>query len=185
LAHVDNKTIRKDNEKAVVAAADVILSSKLIDSVALASHYATKVDAKLDPTYAERKKDMDSKKAILVDALVRKMRAQVDLKDPAFKDTYLELAKWEDVQSDKYAYLSFLHAVELERYGQALQILTKLCKASSASSTSVGAACTETPPLKQLFELRLNILEKLQWEHWVEIEKRWNIIRFPDGFVPF
>jgi len=184
LNHVDSKDIRKDAIDAVVVAADAILTSNLIDAAALANHYATKVDSKLDPSYADRKKDMDAKKAVLVEALVRKMRAQLDLKDVAFKDTYLELAKWEDVSSDKYAYLSFQRAMELERYGQALQILSKLCKASLASG-SVGVACTGTPSPKELFELRISLLEKLQWDKWVEMEKRWNIIRFPNDFALF
>jgi hypothetical protein len=188
LNHVDSPDIRKEGVAAVVAAADAILASKHIDYTALASHItkvANKVDSKLDSSFSDEKKDMDQKKSVLVNALVRKMRAQVDLNDVAFKDTYLELAKWEDVSSDKYAYLSFLHAAESEQYGKALRILTKLCKASLTSSSPVGAASTNTPPPKELFELRTSILEKLHWGMHVEQEKRWNIIRFPKTFASF
>lgn len=41
------------------------------------------------------------------------------------------------------------------------------------------------PPQKSLFELRIKLLEELEWPHLAEYERKWQIVRFPSSYPPF
>lgn len=76
----DHEEKRKQHLPDVVAAADAIIAE--IDTAAMARHYGVMLDED-EPQAKEERKDWDEKKAILIDALLRKAKALMDLQAAA------------------------------------------------------------------------------------------------------
>mmetsp|Transcript_19753 Transcript_19753/g.26041 ORF Transcript_19753/g.26041 Transcript_19753/m.26041 type:complete len:124 (+) Transcript_19753:3-374(+) len=123
---------------------------------------------------------MDEKKAVLVDALVRKSRALASLVEKGeaevdtFKASLLEVARWEDVNQDKHARLMIARDRLEGREGAQLKLINKLL-----------AGDGKVIPKAELHEMKAKIFAENNWEHLVEYEKKWSILSKPKAFTLF
>ncbi|XP_024527545.1 tripeptidyl-peptidase 2 [Selaginella moellendorffii] len=204
----------KDSEQdydEVIAAADELISC--IEKDALAKFIAMKNEPE-DADAVQAKKDMEMQRDAFLDALCKKLTAiaekeeqqnkagvfesakQESIETPQdesgegssevvkeedkkqedsseYEATFAELRKWVDITSSKYALFNVKRERKLKRYGNALKALNELIQDDSK------------PPQKPLFELRIRILEEMGLKHWVEYEKHWLAIRFPNSLPLF
>ena len=130
---------------------------------------------------------MLDRRALLVDALVRKGLALADRELPEvlqqhpladqqaheamFEANYAQWQKWVDPAEGRYALLPARHQWRQQRYGQALALLNKFIAAGE--------------PDVQYFEQRIQLYKLLGWEHLVAAESKWLVLRFPKDFEPF
>ena len=40
-------------------------------------------------------------------------------------------------------------------------------------------------PEKRLFDLRIELLQELEWAMWAKQQQRWNVVRFPPSYTLF
>lgn len=183
LERADGKQ-REDDLEAVVAAADAVIAA--IDQDALAAHYGVKLDPD-DKQAAKVRKEMDERKAALIEALHRKAKALFDIAvrthpdgrpesdadaaaDERFDEAFAALEKWVDTNEDDYLMLHIDRAARRGRLGEALELLSE--------------KIADSEPDKKLQDKRIELLDRLGWTHWREYEAQWNRIRFPKEYPP-
>ncbi|XP_019058062.1 PREDICTED: tripeptidyl-peptidase 2-like [Tarenaya hassleriana] len=166
------------HEKVIDAANEVIDS---IDTDELARFLPLKHDP--DDEDAENlKKKMEMTRDQLAEALYQKGLAMVTIENlkaekeeeeesggrkDLFEENFKELMKWVDVKSSKFGKLSVLREKRLSRLGIALKVLEEMIQSENE------------PPKKELYEMKLKLLEELGWSHLVAYEKQWMLVRFP------
>ncbi|CAI5460083.1 unnamed protein product [Closterium sp. Yama58-4] len=91
----------------------------------------------------------------------------------AFEETYAELRKWADVSQSKYGMLGIMRERRANRPALALKILNKVLEDDPKQAD------------KKMHELKVTLLQQLQWPLWAVHEKRWNTARFPAHWAPF
>ncbi|CAI5948872.1 unnamed protein product [Closterium sp. NIES-65] len=91
----------------------------------------------------------------------------------AFEETYAELRKWADVSQSKYGLLGIMRERRANRPALALKILNKVLEDDPKQAD------------RKMHELRVTLLQQLQWPLWAVHEKRWNTARFPTHWAPF
>ncbi|KAG0562456.1 hypothetical protein M758_9G144800 [Ceratodon purpureus] len=189
--------------KVIEAADDVI---RLVDTGALARHFSMKCEAE-DANAAKVRKEMDKQRDALADALYKKALALLQLEEDQgtqkddtqaqeapsvksetsgvsassplgqetdkFEETYAELRKWADINSPKYLLLTVKRERRAGRLGSSLKHLNDLIQDESK------------PPQKNLYELRIKLLEELEWSHLADYERKWLSVRFPSSIPPF
>ncbi|KAL3696139.1 hypothetical protein R1sor_010215 [Riccia sorocarpa] len=96
-----------------------------------------------------------------------------DEKVDEFEEDFKELRKWVDVASPKYSLLSVKREKRAGRLGTAIKALNDLIQDDSK------------PPQKHLFELRIQLIEKIGWAHWAAYERKWLKVRFPSDYPLF
>jgi tripeptidyl-peptidase-2 len=174
---------REEHLPEVVAAADAIIAE--IDQEALAAHYGRKLDED-DKDAKKVRKEMDEKKAALVEALHRKAKALFDMSGAeagrpvtdaaaderkAFEAAFAELEKWVDTTDEAYLDLHIDRAIARGELGEALKL--------------VNGKIADNPPSKDLCEQRIEILEALGWQSWAGYEREWLLLRFPVEYPLF
>jgi len=204
LHHVDKKGNRAGHLPSVVQAADDVIAS--IDKTTLAAHFGLKlVDG--DKTMEVARKKFSKEKAIFVDALARKARAEADLevasvlpispatnlawpaaksKDEAqaakevsgFGATVRLLQQWEDIEDPAKADVyARVHTAWLAKQGK-LGALLKYLKQAVPETKDEDLE-------KQLYELRAAVQEALGWLHISQYECVWAAINRPKDFALF
>ncbi|KAK9121596.1 hypothetical protein Syun_019213 [Stephania yunnanensis] len=169
----------------VIHAANEVIDS--IDKDELAKYFSLKSDPEDDE--AEKiKKKMETTREQLIEALYRKGLALAEIgasKDetPAaedrpeqhdlFEENFKELKRWVDVKSSKCSLLLVAHERRSKRLGTALKVLNDMIQDDA-----------ETPK-KQLYDLKLSLLEEIGWKHLVSYEKQWMHVRFPPSLPLF
>lgn len=191
----------------VIKAADNVI--RLVDTGDLARYFSMKNESE-DANAAKVRKEMEKKRDSLADALYKKGLALIQLEEDqttqqkevheasstealdgastsvknessqlsapitdTFEETYAELRKWADINLPKYLLLTVKREKRSGRLGNAFKFLNDLIQDESK------------PPQKSLFELRIKLLEELEWPHLAEYERKWQIVRFPSSYPPF
>ena len=160
----------KQRAARVVAAADKVIGA--IDRDELTKALGVKYDKENAKDLAIQKRT-NERKAALVEALTKKARVLLEggkLKKADFEKTWVELRRFVDVKQAKYA--RFRYEVEIANgfLGKALEIVRETIK--------------EHPFEKKAYAKRIELYEKLGWDHWAALEKRWLLRRFPPGGYP-
>ncbi len=184
LHRLDTDSERTKRLDDIVAAADHVIAT--IDKNALAQTLGTRAMEGDQASQQERRR-AESQRDVLADALHRKARALLLMELPevmaerpieapeahgdAIEATFRELARWVDVTSRPYVLLAAQREQRRENWGAALELLNKHLRSSA--------------PNQQLFDMRLNVLDQLGWEPWVEYNRAWRTRQFPDEFTPF
>ncbi|XP_024379679.1 tripeptidyl-peptidase 2 isoform X4 [Physcomitrium patens] len=83
------------------------------------------------------------------------------------EQTFAELRKWADTSSSKYLLLTVKREKRVGRLGSALKFLGDLIQDESM------------PPQKNLYEIRIQLLEEIGWSHLAAYERKWLSVRFP------
>jgi hypothetical protein len=164
---------KKGDEKdaaAIVAACDEVAAAAAAAQLAevLGERAAPEDDAaKAKLAEAEKRRDA------LVEALRRKVEAlSGDPKaDVTIAQAYREIARWTDPLKGEAAIVTAEHERRRGRPAKALEAL--------------NARIADTDPDKTLVEKRVQLLEALGWTNWAERERRWLVVRFPEGYPPF
>uniref|UniRef100_A9U481 Predicted protein n=1 Tax=Physcomitrium patens TaxID=3218 RepID=A9U481_PHYPA len=181
----------------VIKAADNVI--RLVDTGDLARYFSMKNESE-DANAAKVRKEMEKKRDSLADALYKKGLALIQLEEDqttqqkevheasstealdgastsvknessqlsapitdTFEETYAELRKWADINLPKYLLLTVKREKRSGRLGNAFKFLNDLIQDESK------------PPQKSLFELRIKLLEELEWPHLAEYERKWQI----------
>eukprot|EP00249_Psilotum_nudum_P018372 c26772_g1_i1 orf=205-4470(+) len=97
---------------------------------------------------------------------------EVETKD-RFDGVYAELRKWVDITSTKYSLLTVIREKRCGRLGSAIKVLNELLQDDGK------------PPQKNLYKLRVKLIEQIGWPHWAAYEKKCIHIRFPSSLPPF
>ena len=176
LERLDNVKHRKERLPEVVKAADAIIEK--LDQNKIANALSPHADKKSKPAGISDKRDL------LIDTLYRKGRAlgymelpdvvaKFPIKDPkahdkAFEDNFTVLQRWVNTTDKDYALLHIRRDRRKARNGAALKLLNKLIDGSE--------------PYYWYHKKRREIYEVLGWQHLWEYEKRWLVIKFPNGF---
>ena len=184
LHRLDQTSNRKQHLPRVVAAADTVIAQ--LHPKELAAHFGTNVNPG-DTDAVRLRKEMNDRKAILIDTLYRKGRAlgymelpdviakhpinNQQAHDKAFAENFAELARWVDTTGREYVLLHIRRERRKERYGNALQLLNKYIPTSESNYWYI--------------KKRRDIYEKLGWTHCWEQEKRRLLIQFPKVYEPF
>ena len=170
-----------DDEKLTVIE-DVINSANgivlMIDHIAVATELGVKED-KENPVSVTSRKDAETKKAALIDALSTKALVLIDkirLKEAKaedvdvivseFETTMKELLKWDDINNEKHWQLCVNKWKYKSRWGLALKRINELLT-SSADNKGKDIVSRET-----LLEERIICLEKLGWNHFLTANKK-------------
>ncbi|EPZ30926.1 subtilisin-like protein [Rozella allomycis CSF55] len=178
LKRLDNAENRKNEPLKIVNAADKIISS--IDASALTEHFGIKKQS-FDKEFVKRNAEFNKLKDYLVESLVRKARSQISISVEEVSKTLKELGKWVDVAEHSDALVPFVWVErQNKRYGNAIKAINKCISAVKSKESS------DLIPLeKELYELRLEVLEQLGWKALADNERRWNVLRFPKEFMGF
>lgn len=128
---------------------------------------------------------MKEKKTFLIETYVRMAMAYDDMKmDGAktkFDDALKSLKAWADIDgSDKYAALVIQRETREERYGNALKSVNKLLAKDGTKDDAIK-------PLSRsnLYEKKIELLEKLGYSILVEHEKANCVISCPKSYALF
>ena len=165
---------------AVIEMADAAIAS--IDSDEVAAWYGREHDGEgvdVDEESAEMKK----RRTLLVDALLAKATAQSMLlaeaeesdrpqRHEAFESTWSQLEQWGDPATMDDG---FDLAVDRER---------RRGRPASALAM-VHDRIDAHPHTQSLYELRLELLEELEWDHLAAAQRNDLLRRFPDDYQPF
>jgi len=179
LKYYDHKDRRANNLEKIVKIADCIVA--LIDEKDLAAHFGTEHD-KEDAKACKEHKEMEEKKAFLVESLARKARAAADKKE-GFSDALMHLKKWVDIDNSnlKYSILVLERDAQAGRSGSVLKLLNTLIKTNGEDTK--GGIC----PLSksELLERRAALFEKLGYSHLLTNDKKWRAIASPKSYALF
>ncbi|OWM79539.1 hypothetical protein CDL15_Pgr022951 [Punica granatum] len=187
------------HQKEVIEAADEVIDS--IDTEELAKFFAFKSDPE-DEEAEKMKNKMETTRDQLVEALYQKGQALAEIESAnrdvesasegskdkdgnndqsawevidsdLFEENFKELKKWVDVKSAKYGNLLVIRERRSGRLGTALKALNDMIQEDA------------DPPKKQLYELKLSLLEEMGWGHLVTYERTWMHVRFPPSLPLF
>eukprot|EP01117_Protostelium_nocturnum_P004535 TRINITY_DN1637_c0_g1_i1.p1 TRINITY_DN1637_c0_g1~~TRINITY_DN1637_c0_g1_i1.p1 ORF type:complete len:1249 (-),score=365.62 TRINITY_DN1637_c0_g1_i1:533-4279(-) len=169
---VDNDSDRLSKLDQIILIADKIIAA--IDVNAMAIHYGTKSDES-DPSQMKKKREWDSKKEILIDALYRKGLALSDKNDDAESEkNTIEFKKWAD-DNPKFTSLEVKRLKKDSLFGTALKITTKQLSTISVSD----------PIKKELLDQQIELVEKLGWDHWKNVLIQQKLQSYPSSFANF
>ncbi|XP_078427505.1 tripeptidyl peptidase ii [Wolffia australiana] len=180
------------HEKEIISVANNVIES--IDKDDLAKYFSAKFDPEDDE--AEKvKKRMEETRDQLAEALYRKGLAldKIDSAErtPAdsseateekesdsppkdlFEENFKELKKWVDINTSKYGILSVIRERRRGRLGTALKILNSVIEDQGE------------PAKRKLYDLKIELLAEIGWNHVVEYEKQWLHVRFPQSLPLF
>jgi len=165
-----------DEGKAVIEAADRIIS--LIDQDAVAAYFGIAQEED-DQDADQIHKEMELQRDSLINALDRKVRtllnlAEIDPNDETierFDDTWHFLGRWEDTSQEEYLTLRVGDAQLHDRLGDALKIINDHLESSDKNQDD--------------YELRMSLLRDLGWDHLLQQEERWMLLRFPRDYPLF
>ncbi|KAH9603507.1 hypothetical protein KSS87_010023 [Heliosperma pusillum] len=96
----------------------------------------------------------------------------IDAENDLFEPTYKELRKWVDVKSSKYGILCVIRERRSGRLGTALKVLNDIQDDGE-------------PPKKNLYDLKLSLVEEIGWKHVALSERQWMHVRFPSSLPLF
>jgi tripeptidyl-peptidase II len=189
----------------IVAAADAVLSA--IDTTELAVYVARKTPEE-GAGAAARKKEMDEKKAAVIEALAAKCSALMDLQDgvvpcantaapsvassaspeeasepqsnpPPSKSSDEIEAAYEELRKWIDLVSDPAHAGLASRREERAGRLAGALKAMEKSLKP-----EDGPPKKSVLERRIKLLKQLGWDHWVNVEEARLQKAFPPGWPP-
>lgn len=165
----------------IITAADEVIDS--VDTDELAKYLSQKTEPE-DEGAEKLKKKMETTRDQLAEALYQKGIAlaeiehlKVDAEDAEaasdshvqpdlFEENFKELKKWVDVKSSRYGTLLVTSERRKGRLGTALKVLNDMIQ-------------DEQPPKRKLYEMKISLLEQIEWYHLVSYEKLWMNVRFP------
>ncbi|KAJ1385009.1 Peptidase S8/S53 domain [Sesbania bispinosa] len=188
-----NITDKIHHDEEVIDAANEVIDS--IDRDELAKFFALKNDPE-DEEAEKIKKKMESTRDQLAEALYQKGIALAEIeslkvasaatedtkqdgqktdeqsKDDSihpdlFEQNFKELKKWVDVKCSKYGILLVTNERRSQRLGTALKVLNEIIQDDGE------------PAKKKLYELKLSLLEEIEWTHLATYERQWMLVRFP------
>ncbi len=165
-----------DDGEEVIVIADQIIA--LIDQDAVAAYFGIDQDEDVDGA-ADLKEEMTLQRDTLIDALHRKAQRLFSMAEYETSDEMLDrfdtawnlLGRWDDTTQEKYFDLRLGEARLQGQLGEALKLVN-----DHLDSTDKG---------QDMYELRLSLLEELGWDHWIQLEERWMLLRFPTEYPPF
>ncbi|KAI9146026.1 subtilase family-domain-containing protein [Paraphysoderma sedebokerense] len=190
------------NAQEIINLANKIIN--LVDLNALAGYYALKQDLTTEAE-KKKKKDMDKKKEIVINALFRKCQAMQTILEKSgtsaassssasgttvtigdFSTAFQEYQKWvlplnattEIVADIKYIGLYIFREKSQKRWGNAL-------KACNKYLADTGLNSDVKDDLKKVWKMRLDLLKELGWKPWVESEERSEVGRWCADWAPF
>jgi tripeptidyl-peptidase-2 len=97
--------------------------------------------------------------------------ARMDAPGDALEETYRELERWADLEDDANAELLVTREQRRGRPAVALGVLDGLLD--------------DGPAKRELYEMRVELLEELGWTDRADRERSWLLIRRPEGYPPF
>ncbi len=171
----EDDTLEDDaRREAVLAAADDVVGA--IDVEALAAWHGREHDG--EDVDEEMVSEMDAARSHLVEALrtmasIRLEQAHDggDAERDAFMDSWSELDEWGDPASGKDGWRLALGRERLRnRDASALKM--------------IDDRIDDHPHDRELYEIRLELLESLGWEHLAEAQRRDLLRRFPSQYAP-
>eukprot|EP00963_Diacronema_lutheri_P014099 scaffold2858_cov659-Pavlova_lutheri.AAC.70 len=175
LSSILNKLVEvgyfEDNWNKIITVCDSIIHS--IDTDELAKYFGTKsTDEGAENT--KKKKDMEEKKKALVDAHFQKAAAYMERDmHEEFEGSFSKLREWEDTEELKFCILHAKREILAENYGLAIKTLNKVIE------------MPDEPAKKELYQLRQECYEKLNWDHMVCQESSTILDRFPKNYPLF
>ncbi|KAG0483010.1 hypothetical protein HPP92_011094 [Vanilla planifolia] len=167
--------------KEIVSVANEVIES--VDQEELAEFFLFKPDHEVEE--AEKIKKMELTRYHLTWALYQKGLALAELfeannetgedatalKSPetqdSFEQNFKELKKWVDVKSPRYCLMLVAREIRFKRLGTALKVLCYLISNDSE------------PPKRNLYDLKIKLINKIGWPHLVSYERQWIHVRFP------
>ncbi|CAK9160937.1 unnamed protein product [Ilex paraguariensis] len=203
LLHENNVEDKIRHYEEIIGAADEVVDS--IDQDELAKYFSLKSDPE-DEGAEKTKKRMDTTRDQLAEALYQKGLAlaeieslkgekasalastkgpevvdrtddqsapDADVQQDPFEENFKELKKWIDAKSSKYGTLLVTRERRSGRLGTAMKVLNGMIQDDGE------------PPKKQLYELKLSLLNEIGWGHLVAYEKQWMHVRFPASLPLF
>lgn len=182
LKHLDEKKDRLQILAQIVAAADVCIQEISEDELAL--HFGKKVD-KEDTDKVKRNKEMEKKKNILVESLVRKALALADSQEEKaqsmFDETLQLLKPWVDIDSNgKYLPLVLERECRAGRFGIALKRINKTLLKNGKDSGGVR------PMTKaNLYERRASVLKEIGYTSLHERDRAMKFVAAPSAYKLF
>ncbi|MCH2149142.1 MAG: S8 family serine peptidase, partial [Phycisphaerales bacterium] len=181
---VDDDTFEDEQEHAaaIIVAADAAISS--VDQDAVAAWHGREHDAEDVEEDEDAVESIRRQRELLTDALMEKATAQSLLvehadeasdeeRQEAFEATWRQLEVWGDPAAMDDA--GFELAVTRERRRDRMAIALGM----------VEDRIDDHPHDQELYELRLELLEDLQWEHLASAQRSDLLRRFPDSYQPF
>ena len=134
---------------------------------------------------AQEREKMKEKKVSLIETYVRMAMAYDDMKTDdsktKFDDTIKRLKAWADIDgSDKYAALVIQRETREERYGNALKVVNKLLSKDGTKDDAIKPISRS-----DLYEKKVELLEKLGYSVLVEYEKTNHVIACPKSYALF
>ena len=94
-----------------------------------------------------------------------------EARDKLFEENYRQLAKWVDMNDQKFVLLKIRRLRRNGKPGEALKTLDAFIK--------------QQPTRQLLYKKRGDIFGELGWLHWQAQQEAWKVIRFPDHYPPF
>ncbi|CAL9008689.1 unnamed protein product [Prunus brigantina] len=182
---IEDKVLHE--KEVVIDAANEVVDS--VDKDELAKFFALRSDP--DDEEAEKiKKKMESTRDQLAEALYQKGLALAEIEslqgdkppkaeegpektEDLFEDNFKELKNWVEVKSSKFGTLLVRRERRCKRLGTALKALNDIIQDDGE------------PPKKKLYELKISLLEEIDWQHLVTHEKQWMHVRFPANLPLF
>ncbi|XP_047329580.1 tripeptidyl-peptidase 2 isoform X2 [Impatiens glandulifera] len=184
-----NNRDKIDHLKEVIGATNEIIDS--VDLEELSKYFALRSDPE-DDGAEEAKKRMEATRDQLAEAFYQKGLALAEIEvlkedetastesmgdescdQDLFEVNFKELKKWVDLKSSKYGTLLVIREKRSGRFGTALKALNDIIQDGGDL------------PKKQLYELRLSLIELIGWPHLVSYEKQWMLVRFPPALPLF
>eukprot|EP00795_Rhopilema_esculentum_P016379 gene16379-7781_t len=187
-----DSTKGKEKLEEIIKVSDRIIG--MIDRNELATYYAMKTD--LSDDAAKTKVEMDKKRNVLTNALLKKGTAMADMMitsdrtagdvsvlisesaepmmptiDTGLDETFQEFSKWTDPTDSKTLAFFVRHATARKHYGRALKAVLKLQEDQSASP--------------KYDELSVQLAEGLGWHHVASHFKKSNMLRQPPNYELF
>eukprot|EP00794_Sanderia_malayensis_P011065 gene11065-12233_t len=172
-------SVQKDKTmlEKIIKVADRILL--MIDSDQLLKYYAIKTD--LSDNAMSTKTEMDKKKSVMINALIKKGIAVVDLQScveeeetqPASQvdEIFEEVVKWVDLTDSKVLLFVVKHAYYHKQYGRALKALFKLIE--------------DQPTVKSFEELFIKLSREAGWKHVSKYFEQVSLLNSPPNYEPF
>lgn len=187
LKYHDHKDRREKSLSKVIDAANAVID--LVDESDLALHFGTCHDEE-DPKSCKERKEMEEKRAFLVEALARKARAIGDISEEenipgnvTFNGALKHLNKWQtvDASNKKFAALVLQKYEKARQYGSSLKLLNELLK--NNGDDTKGGICPLTKI--DLLEKRTEALKNLNYSHLVDRNEKWKALSSPKDYLPF
>ena len=178
----DDTLEEDDHARSVINASNALLDSIDISSVA-AWHGMEHDEDDQDAADTEQAEKMARQRDLIIMALHARVEAESGLidvgmeqsrgdREAAFEETWGQLEQWGDPSTTDDGY-----QVAIDRERRRGRLATAI--------GMVDARLKKHPREQSLYELRLELLEELGWDHLVQWQQRDLLRRFPGSYQPF